>query len=66
MARIIKPRRTEFVLPEDHKPFTDKYFLRSRKILKRDGLNPRAKYQVFIQNVKTVQELFVDWMKQLP
>ncbi len=50
MARIIKPRRTEFVLPEDHKPFTDKYFLRSRKILKRDGLNPRAKYQVFIQN----------------
>ena len=49
MARIIKPRRADFLLPEDHKPYIDKYFLRSREILEKEGLNPRVKYQVFIQ-----------------
>ncbi len=50
MARIIKPRRTDFTLPESHNAFTDKYFLRSKKILKKNGKNPRVKYRVFIQN----------------
>jgi len=48
MSRVIKPRRTDFELPEDHRPYTDKYFLRSREILARDGLNPRVKYRVFL------------------
>jgi len=50
MARIVKPRRTDFSLPDSHKPFTDKYFLRSNKILKKAGKNPKVKYRVFIQN----------------
>ncbi|MCD6478585.1 MAG: nicotinate phosphoribosyltransferase [Candidatus Diapherotrites archaeon] len=49
MARIIKPRRKDFILPDDYKPYIDKYFLRSKTILKRDGLNPRVKYQIFFQ-----------------
>ncbi len=54
MARVIKPRRTEFALPENHRPYADKYFLRSAEILKRGGLNPRVKYQVFIQGGKGI------------
>lgn len=38
-----------FDLPPDHKPFTDAYFLRARRILEADGLNPRVTYQVFIR-----------------
>ncbi len=49
MARIIKPRRASFNLPERHEPFTDKYFLRSREILEKEGVNPRVKYRLFIQ-----------------
>lgn len=49
MARIIKPRRTDFTLPDDYRPYIDKYFLRSKEILKRENRNPRVKYQVFIQ-----------------
>lgn len=49
MVRIIKPRRTAFKLPEDHKPYIDKYFLRSKEMLKKENINPRVKYQVFIQ-----------------
>lgn len=36
-------------LPKDHRPYTDTYFLRARRILEADGLNPRATYQVFIR-----------------
>jgi nicotinate phosphoribosyltransferase len=50
MARIIKPRRTRFSLPEDHRPYTDKYFIYSKRILKRTGVNPRVTYQVFINS----------------
>jgi nicotinate phosphoribosyltransferase len=39
-----------FSLPKDYRPYIDKYFLRSKEILKQDGLNPVVKYQVFIRN----------------
>lgn len=31
----------------DHEPYTDKYFLRSKHILKEAGINPIVRYQVF-------------------
>lgn len=37
-------------LPPSHRPFTDKYFLRSGLILEREGLNPRVGVQVFFRN----------------
>ncbi|MCX6801989.1 MAG: nicotinate phosphoribosyltransferase [Candidatus Diapherotrites archaeon] len=49
MARIINPRRAAFALPDGFMPFTDKYFLHSKEILGKEGLNPRVKYQVFFQ-----------------
>lgn len=39
-----------FSLPPDHRPYTDKYFLRSRRILQREGLNPLATMQVFFRD----------------
>lgn len=36
-------------LPQDHKPFIDKYFLRTRDILEKEGLNPLVRAQVFIR-----------------
>ncbi len=39
----------KFNLPEDHKPYTDKYFIRTKEILEKDNLNPRVKMQVFIR-----------------
>ncbi|MEZ4754680.1 MAG: hypothetical protein R3A13_10310 [Bdellovibrionota bacterium] len=36
-------------LPEDHQPYADKYFLRTAEILKREGLNPIVRAQVFIR-----------------
>lgn len=39
-----------FNLPEDHKPYIDKYFLRSKEILKKDRLNPEVTLQVFMRN----------------
>lgn len=38
-----------FDLPPDHRPYTDTYFLRARRILEAEGLNPRVTYQVFIR-----------------
>lgn len=38
-----------FCLPENHKSYTDKYFLRSNEILKAEGLNPFVRAQVFIR-----------------
>ena len=39
----------EFNLPKDHRPYIDKYFLRAKEILQKDGLNPVVKAQVFIR-----------------
>ncbi len=36
-------------LPPSHVPYTDKYFLRSRDILVKDGLNPQVLMRVFIR-----------------
>jgi len=36
--------------PPSHIPFTDKYFLRSRQILEREGLNPTVTMQVFFRD----------------
>lgn len=36
-------------LPEDHAPYTDKYFLRTKDILAAEGLNPHVRAQVFIR-----------------
>ena len=36
-------------LPKSHKPFIDKYFLRTNEILKGEGLNPFVRAQVFIR-----------------
>jgi len=40
---------TTFNLPENHEPFTDKYFLRANEILKAENLNPWVRAQVFIR-----------------
>lgn len=37
------------LLPEDHRPLTDKYFLNSNEILKAEGLNPWIRGQVFVR-----------------
>ena len=37
-------------LPARHQPYTDKYFLRSRQILEKEGLNPWVTVQVFFRN----------------
>ena len=36
-------------LPEDYKPYTDKYFLYANQILKAEGLNPFVRAQIFIR-----------------
>ncbi|SKA64835.1 nicotinate phosphoribosyltransferase [Desulfobaculum bizertense] len=36
-------------LPESHIPYTDAYFLHSRKILHKEGLNPHVTMQVFLR-----------------
>lgn len=37
-------------LPPSHLPYTDKYFLRSRQILEREGINPSVTMQVFFRD----------------
>ncbi len=37
------------MLPENHEPYIDKYFLRANQILKAEGLNPFVRAQVFIR-----------------
>ena len=34
-------------LPEDHRPYTDKYFLRTKQILEAEGINPVTSMKVF-------------------
>ena len=36
-------------LPKTHRPFTDKYFLRTAEILRYDDVNPYVKMQVFVR-----------------
>ena len=38
-----------FNLPDDYKPYIDKYFLRAKEILQKENLNPIVKAQVFIR-----------------
>ncbi len=38
-----------FNLPQDYRPYIDKYFLRAKEILKKENLNPIVKAQVFIR-----------------
>lgn len=48
--------KKEYNLPDDYRPFADKYFLRSREILEAEGLNPWVNMQVFVrQGPGTVQ-----------
>ncbi len=44
-------------LPRDHKPFTDKYFLRTNQILKNEGLNPNISMKVFTRGEGVVAGL---------
>lgn len=37
------------LLPESHAPYTDKYFLRTKEILQKEGINPYVTAQVFIR-----------------
>ncbi|MFW5734528.1 MAG: nicotinate phosphoribosyltransferase [Oceanidesulfovibrio sp.] len=39
-----------FNLPDDHRPYTDAYFLHSRAILEGDGFDPMVTYEVFIRD----------------
>jgi nicotinate phosphoribosyltransferase len=43
-------RMPSFSLPDDHRPYTDTYFLHSRTILERDGFDPMVTYEVFIRD----------------
>ena len=39
----------KFNLPKTHEKYTDKYFLRTKKILEKDEINPMVRYQVFVR-----------------
>ena len=41
--------KREYNLPDDYRPFADKYFLRSREILEAYGLNQWVNMQVFVR-----------------
>lgn len=40
----------KYELPENYEKYVDKYFLRSKEVLQKDGLNPWVKMQVFIRD----------------
>jgi nicotinate phosphoribosyltransferase len=42
-------KRTGRKLPEQHEPYADKYFLRTREILAAENINPWVRAQVFIR-----------------
>jgi len=46
-------------LPDDHLPYTDKYFSRTKEILVKDNFNPWVRYQVFSRG-KPIQVKGVD------
>jgi nicotinate phosphoribosyltransferase len=41
--------RKQFNLPEDPRPYADKYFLRTGEILRKEGINPWVRAQVMIR-----------------
>jgi nicotinate phosphoribosyltransferase len=45
------------VLPDSHVPYTDKYFLRTNEILKKEAINPRISMKVFCRGNGTVAGL---------
>ncbi len=45
----MEKQKNNFNLPEDHKPYTDKYFLRTGEILRAEGINPWVRAQVMIR-----------------
>ncbi|MCB0353212.1 MAG: hypothetical protein KDD64_06785 [Bdellovibrionales bacterium] len=49
VQRLVDIERKKALLPEQVEPFTDKYFLRTREILEREGLNPTVRAQVFVR-----------------
>jgi len=44
-------------LPKNHKPYTDKYFLRTNEILKAEGLNPKVSMKIFARGVGKISGL---------
>ncbi len=40
---------TSYTLPDDHRPYNDKYFLNSSLILEKENMNPTVTYQYFIR-----------------
>jgi nicotinate phosphoribosyltransferase len=48
--KLLEIMMENFNLPQDHRPFIDKYFLRAKEILEKENLNPTVKAQVFIRN----------------
>lgn len=50
----------EMELPEDHKPYTDKYFLKSRQILEESGINPHTAIKVFARGEGPIPEAGLD------
>jgi nicotinate phosphoribosyltransferase len=45
----METQNQRFNLPESHRPFTDKYFLRTGQILRAEGINPWVRAQVMIR-----------------
>lgn len=41
----------------NYKDYTDKYFLRSKEILEKSGINPIVRYQVFVRNGGVVESI---------
>lgn len=44
-----------YTFPNDHRPYTDTYFIHSRTILEGDGFNPMVSYEVFIRDPGVVR-----------
>ncbi len=45
------------LLPESHLPYTDKYFIRTRRILEKENINPRVSLNVFTRGSGAVAGL---------
>ena len=46
-------------LPKSPAPYTDKYFLRSKEVLQKEGLNPFIRAQLFIRDEEFVELKYV-------
>ncbi|MCP4215016.1 MAG: nicotinate phosphoribosyltransferase [bacterium] len=47
----------EYGLPESHRPYTDKYFMRTNEILQKENINPRVSIKVFARGEGAVAGL---------